>query len=61
MSYQNLKKKLLFYSLWWCEMSAEERKGFTGKWVRERIEIFDGILKEIEKHIEQFQRLIKRA
>lgn len=51
MSYKAMQRRLLFYTNWYTSMSGAERKSYACKWVLERINIFSGMLKNMDKEI----------
>jgi hypothetical protein len=51
MNYKILTRRLTFYSQGFGSMTNAEQESQIGQWVRERIVIFSGILREIEQAI----------
>lgn len=51
MTFTNLVKKLRYYRAWYVELSADERQGWLGDWIMERIVIFEGIAQDLARAV----------
>lgn len=54
MNIQLIQQKIKFYCDWWNDLSLDEKEGWLGAWIRERIDYFD---QAVRSHLNEQERL----
>lgn len=51
MTISGLTRKLIFYQSWYYSLPLLERNAWLGQWILERIEIFSGLVRDLERSV----------
>jgi hypothetical protein len=49
--YEDVVNKVIYYSKWLDELNAQERIGWLGHWIRERIKRYDEVINDHLKQV----------
>jgi hypothetical protein len=53
MNYPLIQRKIKYYCDWWNDLTLEQKKGWLGHWIRERISKYDECIKDYLKEKEK--------
>lgn len=45
--YSNVARKWAYYSRWYNEMPMKDRRGWLGKWVKKRVQLYGQAMLEV--------------
>lgn len=54
MNYPLIQRKIKYYCDWWNDLPLKEKKGWLGRWIRERINKYDECIKDYLKEKENY-------